>query len=257
MKGIDGKTALVTGAGSGIGRATSKRFADAGTNVVVTDIDEDRGTETVDQIKDNGGDAIFVEADVTDAEDVQRMVDQTVETYGSLDFAHNNAGLLTGFSDVADVPTEDWELNMAVHLRGVWECMKAELPVMEEQGGGAIVNTASNAGIMGVPGLTPYAASKHGVVGLTKTAALEYATRGIRINAVAPGATITNVHEAAGEDGLDREGLEFDAMGIADVPMDRIADPEEQAGPVVFLCSSDASFITGHILAVDGGKAAE
>lgn len=255
MRGLNEKTAVVTGAGSGIGRASARRLAEEGANVVVADIDEETGRKTVTLIKDAGGDATFVEVDVSDFESVEQMVDVTVETYGGLDFAHNNAGILTGFTGVADIEEGKWDKLLNINLKGVWMCMKAELPVMEEQGSGVIVNTASEGGLVGVPGLANYSASKHGVVGLTKTAALEYAGKGIRINAIAPGPTKTNIQSGMGEVNIDR--LDFDTSAMIDVPMDRIAEPEEMAGAVAFLCSTDASYITGVTLPVDGGQAAD
>jgi len=256
MNGVDGKTAVVTGAGSGIGRASAERFAAEGANVVVADIVAETGRETVDLIEDAGGDATFVEVDVCDFESVENMVDVAVDTYGSLDFAHNNAGILTGFAGVTDIEDAQWDKLMDINLKGVWACLKAELPVMEAQGSGAIVNTASESGLVGMGGLASYSASKHGVVGLTKTVALEYATRGIRVNAIAPGPTNTNIQSGMSGGG-DPSEMEFDTSAMIDVPMDRIADPEEMAGAVAFLCSDDAWYISGHTLPVDGGQAAD
>lgn len=256
MNGLDGKTAVVTGAGSGIGRASAQRLAEEGANVVIADIVADSGRETVDLIEDAGGDATFVEVDVSDLESVERMVDVTVDTYGSLDFAHNNAGI-TKFAPVTDIEEEQWNDLFDINLKGIWACMKAELPVMEEQGSGAIVNTASEAGLVGMGGLASYSASKHGVVGLTKTVALEYATRGVRVNAIAPGPTNTNMQRDSGGGSSDLGSMPFDMSAMTDVPMGRIAEPEEMAGVVAFLCSSDASYITGHTLPVDGGQAAD
>ncbi len=239
----------------------------------VADIDEEGGKETVALIEDAGGEASFVRVDVSDTESVERMVAFAVDTYGSLDFAHNNAGILTGFADTTDIEEADWDRIMDINLKGVWACMKAELPVIEE--GGAIVNTASEAGLVGMGGLSNYSASKHGVVGLTKSAALEYADRGVRINAIAPGPTKTNIQsgllggDSASLFGRIKQAVGFvrmalrslrsgiDTSAMRDVPMDRIADPEEMAGPAVFLCSDDASYITGHTLPVDGGQAAD
>jgi len=255
MQGFDGKTAIVTGAASGIGRASAERLASEGASVVVADVDDEGGAETVASIEDAGGDATFVEVDVTDAASVENMVDVAVDTYGSLELAHNNAGILTGFDAVTDIEEDDWDRLVDVNLKGVWLCMKAELAVMEEEGG-AIVNTASEAGLVGMSGLSNYVASKHGVVGLTKTVALEYAGRGVRVNAIAPGPTKTNIQQGM-TGGSSPSTLPFDTSAMADVPMGRQADPEEMAGAVAFLCSADASYITGHTIPVDGGQAAD
>jgi len=257
MDGFDGTTALVTGAGSGIGRASARRFANEGANVVVADIDEDGGAETVDLIDDAGGTAAFVDVDVSDSESVEQMVAFAVDTYGGLDFAHNNAGILTGFTETTDITDENWDRLMGVNLKGVWACMKAAIPVMEEHGGGSIVNTASESGLVGMPGLSSYSASKHGVVGLTKSVALEYAGRGIRVNAVAPGPTKTNIQANSPNTDRDPSSLPFDTSAMTDVPMGRVAEADEIAGATVFLCSDDASYITGHTLPVDGGQAAD
>lgn len=257
MNRLDGKTGVVTGAGSGIGRASAQRLAEEGANVVIADIIEESGRETVDLIEDAGGDATFVEIDVSDLESVERMIDIALDTYGRLDFAHNNVGIMTGFAELTDIEEGQWKKLFDINLKGIWACMKAELPVMEQQGHGAIVNTASEAGLVGMGGLASYSASKHGVVGLTKTAALEYATRGVRINAIAPGPTNTNIQADSQDERPDLPSMPFDTSAMTDVPMGRIAEPEEMASVVAFLCSSDASYITGHTLPVDGGQAAD
>ena len=256
MEGFDGTTALVTGAGSGIGRASARRFAAEGAAVVVADVDADGGAETVELIDDDGGDATFLEVDVSDLESVQAMVDAAVETYGGLDFAHNNAGILTSFEDVTTLEEADWDRLLDINLKGIWACLQAELPVMAENGGGAIVNTASESALVGMPGLASYSASKHGVVGLTKSVALEYATRGVRVNAIAPGPTETNI-AANLEVSDEADELPFDMNAMAEVPMDRMATPEDMAGAVAFLCSTNASYVTGHCLPVDGGQHAD
>ena len=278
MKGLAGRTAVVTGAGSGIGRASAMRFAEEGVNVVVADVVEESARETVELVEDAGGEATFVAVDVADPASVERMVDVAVEAYGGLDFAHNNAGILTGFAGVEDIEEAQWDRLLDINLKGIWACMKAELPVMEAQGSGAIVNTASEAGLVGMGGLSSYSASKHGVVGLTKSAALEYAGRGVRVNAIAPGPTRTNIQSGmlggsggssvAVFDRIERAvnmgrlvlrtmRADFDTSAMRDVPMGRIAEPEEMAGAVAFLCSDDASYITGVTVPVDGGQAAD
>lgn len=256
MDGISGKTAVMTGAGSGIGRASAERLAAEGANVVVADVVAETGHETIDIIEDAGGDATFAEVDVTDRDSVTAMVDTAVDTYGSLDFAHNNAGILTGFSRIADIEDEQWNRLLDINLKGIWNCLVAELPVMEETGG-AVVNTASEAGLVGMGGLASYSASKHGVVGLTKTAALEYASRGVRVNAIASGPTETNIQANSEGGSDDPSSFEFDTSAMVDVPMGRGATADEMAGVVAFLCSDDASYITGHTLPVDGGQAAD
>lgn len=256
MQGFSDKTAIVTGAGSGIGRASARRFATEGANVVVADIATEAGRETVDLIEDDGGEATFVEVDVADLDSVERMVDVAVETYGSLDVAHNNAGILTSFEDVTTLDEADWDRLLEINLKGIWACLRGELPVMVEDGDGAIVNTASESALVGMPGLASYSASKHGVVGLTKSVALEYASRGVRVNAIAPGPTETNIADTL-EFSADFDELPFDMSAMSEVPMDRMATPDEMAGVVAFLCSDDASYVTGHTIPVDGGQAAD
>src|SRR5262245_53358781 len=248
--GPEGKVALVTGAGSGIGRATAVAFAAAGAKVVVSDVAVDGGHETVARINGAGGEATFVRADVSVAHDAAALVHAAVEAYGRLDYAHNNAGIEgsaargTAFHEY---PEAVWDEVLRINLTGVWLCMKAELAQMLAQGGGAIVNTASVAGLVGGAG-PAYTASKHGVVGLTKTAALAYAQRGVRVNAVCPGIVRTPMLERvfAGRP-------EAEERALAAEPVGRFAAPEEVAAAVVWLCSDAASFVTGVALPVDGG----
>ena len=247
-----GKVALVTGASSGIGRASALAFAREGAKVVVSDVNVDGGQETVRLIKGNGGEAIFVKADVSQAAEVEALVRQTVTAYGRLDYAHNNAGVEGAFTTTVAYPDESWERVLAVNLKGVWLCMKHEITQMLKQGGGAIVNTASGAGLVGVPNLSAYVASKHGVVGLTKTAALEYAKAGIRVNAVCPGVIDTPMVAR-----LTREQPHVAEALVAGEPMGRVGKPEEIAEAAVWLCSDAASFVTGHAMAVDGGYLAQ
>jgi len=249
---VEGKVALVTGGASGIGRATALTFAREGAKLVVADMNADGGHQTVHMITENGGEATFVQVDVTSASAVEAMISKTVETYGRLDCAHNNAGIAGGLrARTADYPEDRWHQVIAVNLTGVWLCMKYEIPQMLHQGGGTIVNTASAAGLVGTRGTSAYVASKHGVVGLTKTAALEYAQQVIRVNCVCPGAIQTPMTDRAWSDPARR------ARVIASEPVGRIGNPEEIAEAVVWLCSDAASFVTGHAMSVDGGFVAQ
>ncbi|MGE0825906.1 MAG: SDR family oxidoreductase [Candidatus Binatia bacterium] len=249
---VQGKVALVTGGGSGIGRATSLIFAREGAKVVVADVVVPGGEETVQMIKAAGGDAIFVKADMSKAAEVEAMVQKTVATYGRLDCAHNNAGIEGTTKRTPDYSEEEWDRVIDINLKGVWLCMRYEIPQMLKQGGGAIVNTASDAGLLGVPQMPAYVASKHGVVGLTKTAALEYAKAGIRVNAVCPGVIKTPMVDRI--TGL-RPGR-AERMTAAE-PVGRMGKPEEIGEAVVWLCSDAASFVTGLPMPVDGGVAAQ
>lgn len=242
-----GKVALVTGAGSGIGRASARAFAAAGAHVVVSDVSARGGEETVQSIRAAGGEATFVRADVTRASEVAALVSDTVAQHGRLDYAHNNAGIVA-FGNAVDCTEEDWDRVLAVNLKGVWLCLKHEIPPMLAQGGGAIVNTASIAGLTGMPGAVAYGASKHGVIALTKSAALQYASGGIRVNAVCPGYIDTPMADAIFERVPDSE-----ARITAQHPLGRLGAPEEIAAAVVWLCSDAAAFVTGHPLVVDGG----
>ena len=249
---LDGKIALITGAGSGIGRASALTFAREGAKVAVADKLVDGGQETVRMVEAAGGTASFIEVDVSDAASVKAMVNATVDTYGRLDCAYNNAGIEGQVAPTDSYADDMFDKVIAVNLTGVWLCMKYEIPRLLEQGGGAIVNTASGAGLIGVAGLSAYVASKHGVIGLTKTAALEYAKSGIRVNAVCPGLIQTPMVErlTAGQPQLG-EAL------VAMEPVGRTGKPEEIAESVVWLCSDAASFVTGHAMSVDGGFVAQ
>jgi len=249
---VEGKVALVTGGASGIGRATALTFAREGAKLVIADMNTDGGQQTVHMITEQGGEATFVRTDVSKAVEVQALISQAVETYGRLDCAHNNAGISGGGRALTAEYAEDtWQQVIAVNLTGVWFCMKYEIPQILHQGGGTIVNTASTAGLTGSRGISAYVASKHGVVGLTKTAALEYAQQGIRVNCVCPGAIQTPMTERAWSDPERR------AQVIASEPVGRIGSPEEIAEAVVWLCSNAASFVTGHAMSVDGGYVAQ
>jgi NAD(P)-dependent dehydrogenase (short-subunit alcohol dehydrogenase family) len=249
---VEGKVALVTGGASGIGRATALTFAREGAKLVIADMNEDGGHQTVHMITENGGEATFVQVDVTSASAVEALISKTVETYGRLDCAHNNAGISSGVRALtAEYPEERWQQVIAVNLTGVWLCMKYEIPQMLSQGGGTIVNMASIAGLIGGAGGAAYAASKHGVIGLTKTAALEYATQGMRVNCVCPGYIQTPM-TARGLSDPERQ-----AQIVARHPLGRVGTPGEIAEAVVWLCSDAASFVTGHTMTVDGGYVAQ
>jgi len=248
MNGIDGGVALVTGAASGIGRATAQRFAEEGASVVAADIDVEGGEETVSQIESGGGEATFVETDVTDESDLTTAVETAVDTYDGLDFAFNNAGIEGDQVSFSEQDDANWNQVLDINLNGVFFAMREEIPAILESGGGAIVNTSSIAGILGFPNLSPYVASKHGVVGLTKTAAVEFSSDGLRVNAVLPGVIETPMVARSGEQ--DPEATE---QTIAGIPASRLGQPEEIASAVVWLCSEDASYVTGQPLPVDGG----
>jgi len=245
---MTGKVAIITGGASGIGRATAIAFAREGVTVVIGDLDTTAAGNTVAEIGDRGYTASHLRVDVGKSSDVQALVSTTVERYGGLDYAFNNAGLVGSWGGIVDTPEEDWNRVVATNLTGVWLCMKYEIPAMLKRGGGAIVNNSSVTGLVGTPGPVGNVATKHGVSGLTKSAALQYATQGIRVNAVAPGV----IHSALIE---QIKALHPDAEAglLSSVPQGRFGSPEEVAEVVIFLCSDRASHITGHVLAIDGG----
>jgi NAD(P)-dependent dehydrogenase (short-subunit alcohol dehydrogenase family) len=246
-----GRGILVTGAGSGIGRAAALLFAEEGGRVVVVDQDENEAQATANSIRQNGGEALAIGADVSREADCRGMVERALAAYGRLDVAFNNAGIgASGFA-VADEEEVAWSRLIDVNLKGIFLAMKYEIPAMVGAGGGAIVNTASVAGLVGERGIGAYAASKHGVVGLTRTAALDYIGQGVRINAVCPGATRTRMLANWFQD------PKVEAFILSRHPIGRIAEPEEIARVVLFLASDDASFIVGQALAVDGGLTAQ
>jgi NAD(P)-dependent dehydrogenase (short-subunit alcohol dehydrogenase family) len=253
---LDQKVALVTGGSSGIGRASAVAFAREGAKVIVSDIDTTRGEETVQLIQASGGTALFVRADVSSAADVEALVKKGIEAYGRLDCALNNAGIQGEIRQTAECSEENWNRIIAINLTGVWLCMKHELAPMLRQGSGTIVNTASNFGLVGSQGMPAYSASKHGVLGLTKTAALEYAKSGIRVNAVCPGPTQTPLVDRILNEQPQLATLIVEAIKARE-PVGRMGQPEEIAEAVVWLCSEAASFVTGIALAVDGGFVAQ
>lgn len=249
---LKGKVALITGGGSGIGRATALAFAREGAIVAISDVAVENGEETARMVRDAGGEASFIPCNVAKGTEVKAMVDKTVGKYGQLDCAFNNAGIESSMVPIVDYPEEEWDKVISINLTGVWLCMKYEIPQMLKQGRGAIVNTASVAGLIGTPGISPYTASKHGVVGITKTAALEYATAGIRINAVCPGAIRTPMVNR-----VIASKPEIENFFLQCHPVGRLGTPEEIAAAVVWLCSDAASFVTGHAMVVDGGLTAQ
>lgn len=244
-----GKVAFVTGAANGIGRAAALAFAGAGASVAVADISEKGNHETARMIQEVGGRVLAVKCDVTRADDVQRALDATVEQFGGLNFAFNNAGIEYKPTPLAEIEEEEWARIIDVDLRGVFLCMKHEIPLILKQGGGAIVNTSSGAGVRGFKGGTAYVAAKHGVIGLTRAAALDYAQSNIRINAVCPGIVDTPMMQRFS--GGTPEGRQ---TVIAQEPVGRMGTPEEIAAAVVWLCSDEANFVVGHAMVVDGGQ---
>jgi NAD(P)-dependent dehydrogenase (short-subunit alcohol dehydrogenase family) len=246
--GFENKVALVTGAGSGMGLAAAQAFASEGAAVVLADMNETAARNATERLVAAGHKAIAIACDVTDEVQVKSMIEQTVSKFGRLDMAFNNAGVQSLAAETADATSEEFDRVNAINLRSVWLCMKYELLQMRTQGSGAIVNNSSIGGLIGIPGRAIYHATKHGVLGLTKSAALEYATRGIRINAVCPGAIETPMV-------ADMIAKEPETMKdiLKEQPIGRLGRPEEVASAVLWLCSSEASFVIGQALAVDGG----
>src|SRR5947209_6800925 len=245
---LDGLVALVTGAASGMGLATAKAFAEAGASVVLADFKEDAVRTAAEELAAAGHKAIAVRCDVSDDAQVEEMVERTVAEFGRLDAAFNNAGVMARIAPTAESTREEWDRVIGINLRGVWSCMKQELRQMERQGSGAIVNNASVGALTGNPGIGSYIASKHGVVGLTRTAALEYVRLGIRVNAVNPGLIDTQIARDV------VNGNEEAYTDIAkSVPIGSAGRPEEIASAVLWLCSPGASYVVGHALTVDGG----
>ncbi len=252
MGQFDGKVVVVTGAGSGIGRATALAFAREGARLVVADVSVEGAEETARRIRDQGGEAIVTRTDVSRPDDVEAMVRAAVEAFGRLDCAFNNAGIGGASAQTADYTLEDWNRLIGINLTGTWLCMKYEIAQMLTQGGGAIVNNSSILGLVGFRSAPAYVASKHAVLGLTKTAALEYAQAGIRVNAVCPGF----IHTPMVDQATARRAGMAEAI-VALEPVGRMGQPEEVAEAVLWLCAPGASFVTGEALVVDGGYVAQ
>lgn len=249
---LQGKVAVVTGAGSGIGRATALLFAREGAKVVVADVQDDAARGTVGVIKQSRGEAVFVHADVSRAQDVAGMIKTAVRNYGRLDVLFNNAGIEGATANIVDYPEDVFDRLISINLKGEWLGMKYCIPEMLKSGGGSIINTASVAGLVGSPGLSAYCASKGGIVQLTRTVALEYAKQGIRVNAIAPGVINTPMVDrlVAGQPEMGKGLLQMEPIG-------RLGRPEEIASVALFLASDESSFVTGHILVADGGFIAQ
>lgn len=247
MSSMNGKVAIVTGGSSGIGKATAIAFAKAGAKVVVAARRTLEGENTIKQIQQAGGEGLFVKTDVTQAQEVEALVNTTIETYSRLDFAFNNAGSGKP-SRLIEMSEEDWEAEIAVNLKSIWLCMKYEIPAMLKSGAGTIVNVSSQGALVGVANYSAYGAAKGGVLSLSRAAAAEYADQKIRVNTISPGAVKTELWAEAPPDMLEQV-----ASGI---PLQRIGEPNDIAEAAVWLCSDAASFITGHNLVIDGGYTA-
>jgi NAD(P)-dependent dehydrogenase (short-subunit alcohol dehydrogenase family) len=249
---FDDKVAFITGASTGIGRATALAFSKSGARVMVADVNVDSGMQTNHLIKESGGKVEFIKCDVSKAIEVQNAIEKTISLFGRLDFAFNNAGIEGQQALTPDCAEENWDQVININLKGVWLCMRYQIPQMLKQGGGAIVNCSSIAGLIGFPGIPAYVASKHGVIGLTKTAALEYAKSNIRINAICPGVIQTPMIDrfVHGEAQIQRQFMNGEPVG-------RMGQPEEIAAAALWLCSGQSSFVTGHPLVVDGGWVAQ
>jgi NAD(P)-dependent dehydrogenase (short-subunit alcohol dehydrogenase family) len=245
---FEGKVAIVTGGASGIGKAAAVAFASRGAKVVVADVQD--GAETLALIKKAGGEAIFVKCDVSKESDVKELLDKTIQTYGRLDYGVNNAGTEGVQTPMQDLSEKDWDRTININLKGIWLCMKHEIPYLLKQGKGAIVNTASIAGVVGFPGMAAYVSSKHGVIGLTKVAALELAKTNVRVNALCPGVIHTPMVDRALSPELETA---YNAM----IPQGRMGQPEEMANTIVFLCSDAASYVNGHAMVADGAWVAQ
>ena len=261
---FEGKVALVTGAGSGIGRASALGFAACQAKVVIADIDTAKGEETARFIKKEGGQAVFIRANVADAKDVKELIEQVLKHYGRLDYGHNNAGVEGKKASLIEQTEEDWDKMIDINLKGVWLSMKYEIPAMLRNGGGVIVNTGSVSSEVGLRNYAPYCASKHGIIGLTKTAALEFVKENIRVNAVCPGLIDTDMITRSIVGDASNEGIMQGywyrikkmiggAVLRSKQPSGRMGLPEEVALAVLWLCSDQSSFVNGHALVVDGG----
>ena len=247
------KIVLITGSGSGIGKAAALAFSKEGGTIVVSDINEVNGLKTVSEIIKNNGKAVFFKTDVSDYIMVQNLMNFIIKKYGRLDVAINNAGVGGDFTKITDITIESWDKTMSVNSTGVFYCIKNQIPIMLKQGSGVILNTSSIAGIRGLPNATAYSASKHAVIGITKTVAMEYAKNNIRVNAICPVFTVTPMFDPEAMDKI-KEGISEKLK--ANVPMKRFANVMEQVNTMLWLCSDEASFITGQAISVDGGLTA-